>query len=388
MRERSLAIVTGLAGLVAVMGYRYESRAHQERTQGTAGSLLTERTSYGSPFGPTVSDERPAQSTAPDGAAPEGMVWIPGSEFSMGGSSDGEAPHPEVARGGAACGDPSADAQPVHRVRVDGFWMDRSEVTNEQFARFVAATGYVTIAERTPTAEEFPGAPPGNLVPGSVVFDPPRHPVPLDSHFAWWSYLQNASWRHPFGAGSDLRGRERYPVVHVAFDDARAYATWAGKRLPTEAEFELAARGGLAGKRYPWGDELRPGDRWMANTFQGHFPDDDVAADGYKGLAPVASYPPNGYGLFDVSGNVWEWTSDWYRSDYYTTLAARGVVHNPTGPEDSYDPQEPGVAKRVQRGGSFLCTTQYCSRYLVGSRGKGEPSSGADHLGFRCVRAP
>jgi formylglycine-generating enzyme required for sulfatase activity len=223
-------------------------------------------------------------------------------------------------------------------------------------------------------------------VAGSVVFVPPPRPVPLDSHFRWWSYVEGASWRHPFGPGSDLRGREHHPVVHVAYDDARAYAAWAGKRLPTEAEFEFAARGGLSGKRFAWGDELHPDGRWMANTFQGHFPDHDVGDDGWKGLAPVASYPPNGYGLHDVAGNVWEWVADWYRPDTYATLAAHGVARNPRGPDDSLDPQEPGVPKRVQRGGSFLCTTQYCSRYLVGSRGKGEPSSGADHLGFRCVR--
>jgi formylglycine-generating enzyme required for sulfatase activity len=288
--------------------------------------------------------------------------------------------------GGGGCGDALADAQPVHRVYVDGFWMDRTEVTNEQFARFVRATRYVTLAERTPTAEEFPTAPRENLVAGSVVFDPPPQPVPLDNHFQWWSYVRHASWLHPFGAGSDLRGREHHPVVHVAFEDAQAYAKWAGKRLPTEAEFEFAARGGLTGKPYAWGDELRPDGRWMANTFQGHFPSDDTGEDGWKGIASVASYPPNAYGLYDVAGNVWEWTSDWYRSDYYVSLAALGVARNPRGPSDSFDPEEPGTSKRVQRGGSFLCSSQYCTRYLVGSRGKGEPSSGANHLGFRCVR--
>jgi formylglycine-generating enzyme required for sulfatase activity len=381
MRGRALAIATGAAALVGVLvGYRSEKRSGREGSLGSTSTSLTGR-APASAFGPTVADVRPAP-----GPAPEGMVWIPGAEFSMGGSDEGEEQGEHVK--GTACGDPLADAQPVHRVRVDGFWMDRTEVTNEEFARFVAATGYVTVAERTPTAAEFPTAPPENLVAGSVVFAPPPRPVALDSHFAWWRYVKNASWRHPLGGGSDIRGRERYPVVHVAYDDARAYATWAGKRLPTEAEFEHAARGGLVGKRYPWGDELRPGGRWMANTFQGHFPDDDDGEDGSRGLAAVGTYPPNGYGLYDVSGNVWEWTSDWYRPDYYATLAARGVAYAPHGPDDSFDPQEPGVVKRVQRGGSFLCTTQYCSRYLAGSRGKGEPSSGADHLGFRCVRAP
>jgi formylglycine-generating enzyme required for sulfatase activity len=288
--------------------------------------------------------------------------------------------------GGAGCGDPIADAQPIHRVYVDGFWIDRTEVTNEEFARFVRATGYVTVAERTPTRAEFPTAPPDNLVAGSVVFDPPHAPVPLDNQFRWWSYIVRASWRHPFGPASDLRGREHYPVVHVAFPDAQAYARWAGKRLPTEAEFEFAARGGLTGKPYAWGDDFRPGGRWMANTFQGHFPNDDTGDDGWKGIAPVASYPANAYGLHDIAGNVWEWVSDWYRPDTYAKLAAGGTARNPRGPDDGFDPEEAGVAERVQRGGSFLCTDQYCTRYLVGSRGKGEPSSGANHLGFRCVR--
>ena len=286
---------------------------------------------------------------------------------------------------GPGCGDPTADGQPVHRVYVDGFWMDSTEVTNEAFEKFVRATGYLTVAERTPTAAEFPDAPRENLVAGSVVFDPPPRPVPLDSHFRWWTYLKGANWRHPTGAGSDLRGREHYPVVQVAYEDAQAYAKWAKKRLPTEAECEFAARGGLSGRRFAWGDELRPGGRWMANVFQGHFPNEDSGADGFAGIAPVASFPPNGYGLYDIAGNVWEWVADWYRPDYYATLDPHGVTRNPTGPGDSYDPSEPGVAKRVQRGGSFLCSSEYCTRYLVGSRGKGEPESGANHLGFRCV---
>jgi formylglycine-generating enzyme len=326
-------------------------------------------------FGPTTEDAaRPSRAVAPDG-----MVWIPGGEFSMG------AADPRHDSDGG--NDPLADARPIHRVRVDGFWMDRTEVTNAQFARFVAATGYVTVAERTPRAEDFPGAPPQNLVAGSLVFAAPPHPVPLDSHYRWWSYVHGARWRRPLGAGSDLEGRERLPVVHVAYEDAEAYARWAGKRLPTEAEFEFAARGGLAGRKYAWGDELRPNGRFMANTFQGHFPDADNGDDGYSGLSPVASFPPNRYGVFDITGNVWEWCSDWYRYDYYATLSRSGAVaRNPRGPDDSFDPSEPHVAKRVQRGGSFLCSSEYCARYLVGSRGRGEPSSGGNHLGFRCVR--
>jgi formylglycine-generating enzyme required for sulfatase activity len=266
--------------------------------------------------------------------------------------------------------------------------MDKTEVTNEQYENFVRATHYITVAERTPRAEDFPGAPPENLVAGSVVFAPPNHAVPLNEHYQWWSYVKGANWRHPTGPVSNLKGREKYPVVHIAYDDAVAYASWAGKRLPTEAEWEFAARGGLSGKLYPWGDELRPEGKWMANIYEGHFPVTDQGEDGFPGIAPVAQYPANGYGLYDVAGNAWEWTSDWYRPDYYTQLdATGGVARNPQGPDTSFDPSEPKEKKRVHRGGSYLCTEQYCTRYMIGTRGKGELSSGSNHLGFRCVRA-
>jgi formylglycine-generating enzyme len=315
----------------------------------------------------------------PPNPAPPGMVWIPGGEFSMG-AQDPPGMDPVGMQA-------TEDSRPVHRVRVDGFWMDRTDVTNDEFARFVAATGYVTVAERTPTAEQYPGAPPENLVAGSVVFAPPDHPVPLDTHLRWWTYVPGANWRHPLGPGSSIEERGPYPVVHVAYDDAVAYARWAGKRLPTEAEWEFAARGGLSGKPFVWGDEFRPKGQWMANTHQGHFPDHDAAADGHQGITAVASFPPNAYGLYDMAGNVWQWTSDWYRADYYAQLvAAGGVARNPAGPNDSVDPEEPGVAKRTMRGGSFLCTDEYCSRYMVGTRGKGAPDTGTNHLGFRCVR--
>jgi len=316
----------------------------------------------------------------PPGPAPEGMVWIPGGEFSMG-SDD-----PTV----SLCGgnDAMPDARPIHRVYVDGFWMDKTEVTNAQFEAFVKATGYVTIAELTPKAEDFPDAPPGNLVAGSLVFSPPDSPVPLNNYIQWWAYVKGANWRHPDGKGSGLQGREKYPVVHVAYPDAEAYAKWAGKRLPSEAEWEFAARGGLSGQLYAWGDELKPGGKWAANIFEGKFPINDTGEDGFKGLAPVAQYPPNAYGLYDVAGNVWEWCSDWYRPDTYTHDAAHGVARNPQGPADSLDPSEPGTKKRVQRGGSFLCTDQYCTRYMVGSRGKGEVDTSLNHLGFRCVQVP
>ena len=320
-------------------------------------------------------------STSAPGSLPEGMVYIPGGEFSMGSLDPTEM----------MCGgdQPMDDARPLHRVYLDGFFMDATEVTNEEFDRFVKATGYETVAERKPTREEFPDVPEERLVAGSVVFSPPPRPVPLDDHYQWWSYVAGANWQHPDGPSSDLKGREKFPVVHIAYEDAAAYAKWAGKRLPTEAEFEFAARGGLTGKPYAWGDELKPGGKWPANIYQGKFPvkGGDSGEDGFKGIAPVAQYRPNGYGLFDVGGNVWEWTNDWYRADYYSTLAAQGgIARNPQGPSSSLDPAEADQPKRVQRGGSFLCTDEYCTRYMVGTRGKGEVRSASNHLGFRCVK--
>jgi formylglycine-generating enzyme required for sulfatase activity len=261
-------------------------------------------------------------------------------------------------------------------------------VTNEQFARFVAATGHVTVAERALRPEDFPGVAPGDLVPGSVVFTPPDHAVPLNDHFQWWAFVDGANWRNPLGPESSIEGQESFPVLHVAYEDAEAYAKWADKRLPTEAEWEFAARGGLTGKVFPWGDDFLDGGQWMTNSHQGHFPHHDAGSDKFIGIAPVAQFPANGYGLYDVAGNVWEWVSDWYRPDYYAELAATGAVaRNPRGPEASYDPAEPAAPKRVHRGGSFLCTDEYCSRYMVGTRGKGEITTGTNHLGFRCAKS-
>ena len=347
----------------------------------TAAFIGSPVTAEGEPsaFSPTI-----VNMAQPPGPAPQGMVWIPGGEFSMGSQDATKTTCP--LDGGMQ---PVLDAQPIHRVYVDGFWMDETEVTNEEFEKFVKATGYTTIAERSPTAEEFPEAPPENLVAGAVVFTPPNHPVPLTDHYQWWNYVPGANWRHPLGPKRDLKGREKFPVVNIAYDDALAYAKWAGKRLPTEAEFEFAARGGLSGKMYAWGDEFRPGGKFMANTYQGQFPVKDTGEDGFVGLAPVKSFPPNSYGLYDIAGNAWEWCRDWYRPDYYKQLAvAARVARNPQGLDTSFDPSEPGEKKRVQRGGSFLCTDQYCSRYMVGTRGKGEGSTGTNHLGFRCVKAP
>lgn len=314
--------------------------------------------------------------------APEGMAWIPSGEFDMGATEPTGADHNHVGM------QATTDSRPIHRVAVRGFWIDKTEVTNAQFTRFVIATGHLTTAEIAPTAAEFPDASPELLVPGSAVFRAPTEAVPLDTPIRWWAWVPGAQWRAPEGPGSTLAGREQHPVVHVTYADAVAFCTWAGKRLPTEAEWEFAARGGLSGKVYPWGDEFRPQGQWMTNSFQGTFPHANSQADRYLTTAPVAQFPANGYGLYDVAGNVWEWVHDWYRPDYYATLAQSGrVAIDPQGPPVSFDPDEPGAAKRVHRGGSFLCTEQFCSRYMVGTRSKGEINSSTNHLGFRCARS-
>ena len=334
------------------------------------------------PFAPTleISSSRPTKT-------PRGMVWVKGGEFLMGSADPTKVDALDSAHS-CAGHEGMQDARPVHRVAVDGFWMDKTEVTNKQFEKFVRATGYKTVAEIAPTKEEFPNAPAENLVAGSLVFTPTRMPVNLDNKLKWWRYEHGADWRHPEGPQTSLAGRSDFPVVQIAYPDAVAYATWAGKRLPTEAEWEFAARGGLSGKFYSWGNDFKPARKFMANTYQGQFPVKDSGEDGFKGCAPVASFPPNNYGLYDMAGNVWEWCSDWYRSDYYDQLVASGtaVIKNPQGPATSFDPMEPKEKKHVQRGGSFLCTDQYCTRYMVGTRGKGETNSAGDHIGFRCVQ--
>ncbi|MFM9143896.1 MAG: SUMF1/EgtB/PvdO family nonheme iron enzyme, partial [Phycisphaerales bacterium] len=308
---------------------------------------------------------------------PAGMAWIPGGEFSMGSTDPLARP----------------DEQPVHRVRVAPFWMDETEVTNAQFAAFVAATGYRTVAERPIDWEELkkqvpPGTPKPDdamLQPGSLVFTPPTSPVALGDASAWWRWLPGACWKHPDGPGSSIAGRERMPVVHVSFEDAQAYAAWAGKRLPTEAEWEFAARGGLDGKSFAWGAE--PLDATRCNIWQGHFPDTNTAADGFAGAAPVGSFPANGYGLFDMAGNVWEWCSDRYRPDTYAQRAAGAPVANPTGPMQSLDPRNPHAPEsRVHRGGSFLCNDSYCASYRPAARMATPPHTALQHLGFRCVK--
>ena len=313
----------------------------------------------------TTKDNLPSNTILSKEVVQPKMVLIPAGTFLMG------------------TDDPSfTDAHPVHKVSVNAFWMDEHEVTNAEFEKFVNATNYVTVAERKLDPKDYPGVPAESLVPGSAVFTPPGKNVPLDDPLQWWKYIPGTSWRHPLGPESNITGHENDPVVHVAYEDAIAYAKWAGKRLPTEAEWEYAAQGNKPGLKYYWGNELKPGGKWMANIYQGDFPARNTGDDGFIGIAPVRSYPPNGYGLYDMDGNVWEWCSDFYRPDYY----AKSPVNNSKGPPDSYDPDEPNMVKRVQRGGSFLCSDQYCIRYRPGSRGKGEVTSGSNNLGFRCVK--
>ncbi|MEX2564458.1 MAG: formylglycine-generating enzyme family protein [Cyclobacteriaceae bacterium] len=306
----------------------------------------------------------------------EGMVWIEGGSFTQGATDN---------RG-------RKDELPAHQVEVDGFWMDETEVTNRQFTEFVEATGYVTIAEVKPDWEEIKKQlPPGTpkppeevLVAASLTFRSSPQPVSMNNAAQWWDWTAGANWRHPQGPGSTIEGKEDYPAVHIAWDDAVAYAKWAGKRLPTEAEWEYAARGGLEEKSFPWGDDPVEKDGFLANIWQGEFPVKDKGVDGFEGLAPVKSFSPNPYGLYDMAGNVWEWTADWYHENYYATIDEK-VVSNPTGPKESYDPQEPTVPKRIVKGGSFLCNVSYCEGYRVSAKMKSSPDTGLEHTGFRCV---
>ena len=305
------------------------------------------------------------------------MVYIPGGEFAMGGDND----------------QADRDEYPKHRVQVAPFYMDATEVTNAEFKRFVDATGYVTIAERKPDwAEMRKTLPPGTpkpadslLVAASLVFYATPGPVNLQDYSQWWRWIKGADWRHPQGPGSSIKGRENYPVVHISWFDAMAYCKWAGKRLPTEAEWEFAARGGLSNNIYPWGNEHVNSGKVKTNSWEGKFPYMNMAKDGHERAAPVKSYAANGYGLYDMSGNVWEWCSDWYDANYYLQLEGQLSV-NPRGPNKSNDPAEPYTPKRSLRGGSFLCNDSYCSGYRVSRRMKSSPDTGLEHTGFRCVK--
>lgn len=316
--------------------------------------------------------------TAPPPGEPPfpGMSWIPGGAFTMG--SDRHYP----------------EERPARSVRVDGFWMDRTPVTNDQFAAFVSATGYVTFAEIAPRPEDYPGAPRNLLRAGSMVFTPTRGPVPMNDPSQWWRWTFGADWRHPLGPGSGLKGLGDHPAVHLAWPDVEAYAAWAGKVLPTEAEWEFAAWGGAAGgTEFAWGDELVPGGRHMANIFQGAFPFRNTCEDGHDRTSPVGVFPANGYGLFDMIGNVWEWTCDWYGPHQAgTKSSACCAVENPRGGReaDSLDPALPGIRipRKVLKGGSFLCAPSYCRRYRPAARHAQSIDSAMSHVGFRCIVRP
>jgi formylglycine-generating enzyme required for sulfatase activity len=281
-----------------------------------------------------------------------------------------------------------ADEAPAHRVRVDSFWMDTHTVTNADFEQFVRATGYVTRSERPARAEDYPGARPELLAPSSIVFHKPMAPVDMRNPYNWWRYVPGADWRHPRGPDSSIDDLWDHPVVHITYEDAEAYAQWAGKALPTEAEWERAARGGIEQAQYTWGEEFKPGRRYHANTWQGPFPYHNLVEDGYEWTAPVGTFPPNDYGLFDMAGNVWEWTTDWYQ-EHGKLEHACCTLNNPRGGDaaGSYDPRMPSppIPRRVMKGGSFLCAPNYCHRYRPAARMAQPIDTATCHLGFRCV---
>jgi formylglycine-generating enzyme required for sulfatase activity len=311
-------------------------------------------------------------------ASTKGMVLIPGGTFMMGGDNK----------------QASEDEYPKHPVTVNAFFMDATEVTNAEFQKFIDATGYITIAERKPDWEELKKSLPPNtikppdsvLVPASLVFKQTHGPVDLNDYNQWWSWVPGADWKHPEGPGSSIKGKENFPVTQVSWYDAMAYCKWAGKRLPTEAEWEFAARGGLVNNIYPWGNEHVNIGNAKANSWEGKFPYYNEKKDGYVTAALVRSFAPNGYGLYDMAGNVWEWCSDWYDANYYKAFSTKKTTTNPKGPEKSFDPEDPYTPKKALRGGSFLCNDAYCSGYRVARRMKSSPDTGLEHTGFRCVK--
>ena len=352
-----------------------ESKPYQGKYASVEDSLLHCSSNLPSRFGPATGSDTTMVNGQTDSVSHEGMVWIPGGTYLMGAQDQ----------------DGREDEYPQHQVKVSGFWMDATEVTNTQFRKFVEATGYVTTAEIAPDWNELskqlpPGTPKPHdslLVPASLVFVKQPPGAGLGDPSIWWSWKKGANWRHPQGAGTDLKGKDNHPVVHVSFDDAVAYCKWAGKRLPTEAEWEFAARGGKT-TVYPWGDEPVESGKPKANSWQGKFPGVNTVWDKFPGAAPVKSFAANPFGLFDMAGNVWEWCADWYRDDYYASVSNQ-LLQDPQGPSTSYDPQEPTVPKKVVRGGSFLCNDSYCKGYRVTSRMKTATDTGLEHTGFRCV---
>ena len=317
--------------------------------------------------------EQPEQPSAPHTAeSPPGMVWIPAGEFLMG----SDRHYPEEA--------------PVHRVAVDGFYMDQHLVTNAEFRRFVEATGHVTFAEIAPNPADYPGALPQMLVPSSLVFVQPKARVDMGNIGNWWMFMRGADWRHPYGPKSTLDGLDHHPVVHIAFSDAEAYTKWAGKELPTEAEWEYAARGGVEGAEFAWGDEVTPGGRYMANYWQGEFPWQNLATDGFERTSPVGAFAANSFGLYDMIANTWEWTTDWYQPRHPAERQkACCVPHNPRGArkQDSYDPNQPKIKipRKVLKGGSHLCAKNYCYRYRPAARYPHPVDTSTSHIGFRCI---
>lgn len=384
MKSPLVAVCVLLAASLALAAVVLNtSEPHSSAVPRTATADVAKNSATGTGVIPdaTGSTERIELTIVRDDPAPvvddsrlQGMVWIPSGVFTMG-SAEG-----------------APDEQPLHQVELDGFWMDTHEVTNRQFKEFVDATAYVTTAEQPPQLRSIE---PGSELEQLAILEEFNHPGsicslqlksrdeidPARGAYSWWQYVPGANWMHPEGPHSSIADRMDHPVVHVSWLDVQAYCEWAGKVLPTEAQWEYAARGGNTGLTYPWGNDRNPDGQWLTNIWQGEFPIENTAADGFPGTAAVGSFPPNQFGLFDMAGNVWEWCSDFYQPDYYS----RSPLRNPPGPDKSFDPQEPGIIKRVQRGGSFMCSEQYCVGYRVSARMKGEQDTGAFHTGFRCV---
>ena len=365
-----------LLAILTVLGISCNSTQNSKETAVIKNDSASCHTNLPDRFGGAVKSNLDTSTTKTLTGSTIGMKLIKGGEFIMGASDKEGRP----------------DEYPAHRVAIDDFYIDSHEVTNKEFEQFVKATGYITVAERKPDWEELKKQlPPGTLKPAddllvaaSLTFNPPNHPVSLNNAAQWWAWTKGANWKHPSGPSSNLQGRDNYPVTQVSWEDANAYAKWAGKRLPTEAEWEYASRGGLKNALYPWGNEAIESGKPKANTWQGSFPNQDTSWDGFNNVSPVASFSPNGYGLYDMAGNVWEWVADWYTPDYYSTLGE--LANNPKGPANSYDPDEPYVAKKVTRGGSFMCNASYCKGYRVASRMKSSPDTGLQNTGFRCAK--